>query len=167
MKKEKIRTAEQEEMYKFGIVILVVVIICAGVYLLTRAFVTKDLFKKETEPEIVEGSVNYDVAIVGEILNRPYDTYYVFVYDKNGAAASDMAAIIYDYKNKEESLHTYTVDLANKLNASYYDKEKENVNATTVDSFMFGDATLIKVKDGKVEKYINDLAKMKKELGVQ
>ena len=166
MKKEKIRTAEQEEMFRFICVILVVVIICAGVYLLTRAFVTKDLFKKEEETKVVEGTVNYDVALVGQILNRPYDNYYVFVYKKDGDSASQMSSMIYQYKAKEKSLHTYTVDLSNNMNSKYYAPDKENTKATSVDDFAFGETTLIKVKEGKVEKYIVDVEKMQKELGL-
>ena len=166
MKKEKLRTAEQEEMFRFICVIFVVIIICAGVYLLTRAFVTKDLFKKDASEEVVAGKINYDVAIVGEILNRPYDEYYVFVFDKSSNSANEMSAIIYSYKSKEKHLHTYTVELSNPLNSKYYDKENENLNPTSAEDFRFGDTTLIKVKDGKIEKYINDIEKIRKELDV-
>jgi hypothetical protein len=40
------RTSEQDEMIKFVIVILVVLLCVGGIYLFTRAFVTKDLFTK-------------------------------------------------------------------------------------------------------------------------
>ena len=56
----------------------------------------KDLFNKEetkTE-ETVQGSVNYSVASVGQILNRPYDEYYVFVYDTTGDYATDMNSLL-------------------------------------------------------------------------
>ena len=167
MKKEKLRTAEQEEMFRFVCVIIIVILCVAGVYLLTRAFVTKDLFKKDEQAEVISGEVKYDVAIVGQILNRPYDTYYVAVYNKTGDKASDMSNYIYTYQSKEDvnKLHIYTVDLANKLNADYYDPNKENTAPKDATEFMFGDATLLKIKDGKIEKYINDIEKIRKELG--
>ena len=146
-KKERIKTAEQEEMTKFVIVLLVVLICVGGIYLLTRAFVTKDLFNNNTQ-ETSTGKVNYKSAIVGNILNRPYDEYYVIVYNTTSEVASDM----------------YIVDLNNKLNADYYNPQKENKKATDVSSFMFGDKTLLKIKGGKVEKYITDLTKIKEEL---
>ena len=102
MKKEKLRTAEQEEMFRFVCVIIIVILCVAGVYLLTRAFVTKDLFKKDEQAEVISGEVKYDVAIVGQILNRPYDTYYVAVYNKTGDKASDMSNYIYTYQSKED-----------------------------------------------------------------
>ena len=165
-KKEKIRTAEQEEMFKFFIVILVVLMCVGGIYLLTRAFVTKDLFNSNGNTESVAGEVNYKSAIVGNILNRPYDQYYVIIYDTTSEVASEVATVINDFDNRtdDKKLHLYIVDLNNKLNADYYNPEKENTSARDVASFMFGDKTLLKISDGKVEKYITDIAKMKNEL---
>lgn len=170
-KKEKLRTAEQEEMRKLGITVLIVIILVAGIALFTSAFVTKDLFnKKDEEKEVVDGTVNYEVAIVGNILNRPYDSYYVLVFDKQGDSAADMNDILNGYKSldptKNTKLHVYVVDLSNKMNSSFYDAEKENTSAKSVAEFKFGNKTLLKIKDGKVEKYIVDLEKMKKELGL-
>ena len=165
-RREKLRTAEQEEMYKFIIVILVVLAIVGGIYLLTRAFVTKDLFNKDETKETTKIEVNYKSAIVGNIMNRPYDEYYVIVYNTTSEVAADISTIITDFDNRTDDakLHLYVVDLNNKLNADYYNPEKENTKATGVSSFMFGDKTLLKIKGGKVEKYITDLTKMKEEL---
>ena len=44
-KKVTYRTSEQDEMIKFIVVILVVLLSVGAIYLFTRAFVTKDLFK--------------------------------------------------------------------------------------------------------------------------
>ena len=164
-KKERIKTTEQEEMTKFVIVLLVVLICVGGIYLLTRAFVTKDLFNNNTQ-ETSTGKVNYKSVIVGNILNRPYDEYYVIVYNTTSEVASDISTILTDFDNRTDDakLHMYIVDLNNKLNADYYNPEKENKKATDVSSFMFGDKTLLKIKGGKVEKYITDLTKIKEEL---
>jgi hypothetical protein len=165
-KKEKIRTAEQEEMLKFVSVILVVLACVGGIYLLTRAFVTKDLFNKDETKESSKVEVNYKSAIVGNIMNRPYNEYYVMVYDTTSEAASELSTVITNFENRtdEAKLHMYIVDLHNKLNADFYNPEKENKKATGVSNFMFGDRTLLKIKGGKVEKYITDLAKINEEL---
>lgn len=165
-RKEKLKTAEQEEMTKFVIVLLVVLACVGGIYLLTRAFVTKDLFKKEETKETTKGSVNYKSAIVGNILNRPYDEYYVIVYNTTSDVAADISTMLTDYDNKvdETKLFMYVVDLNNKLNADFYDPEKENTKGTDVSSFKFGDKTLLRIKNGKVNKYITDLTIMKEEL---
>lgn len=167
-KKVKYRTAEQDEMLKFLGVIAVVVVCVALLYVLTRVFVTKDLFNKEetkTE-ETVQGSVNYSVASVGQILNRPYDEYYVFVYDTTGDYATDMNSLLTKYNSKEKKLHAYKVDLSNYLNKEYYKPKEVNEKASAVADFKFGDITLIKVKNGKIDKYLTDYSKMQTELAV-
>ena len=100
------------------------------------------------------------------MLGKPEKEYYVVVYDMTGNYMSDMSSLVSSYNNKENHKHIYTVDLSNKLNADYYDVENENVKATSVEDFKFGDVTLIKVVDGKVKLYLTDITKMKKELGV-
>jgi hypothetical protein len=168
-RKEKIyyATTEQKDVRSFLVVILVVLCCVGLIYLATRAFVTKDLFEKDDKEEVVTPvSVNYDKAIVGNMLGKPEKEYYVVVYDMTGDYMADMSSLVSGYNAKEKHLHIYTVDLSNKLNADYYDTENENVKATSVEDFKFGDITLIKVTDGKVKSYITDYTKMKKELGV-
>lgn len=175
-KKNKVYYANSEasELGKFAIIILVIVIFVGAVYLCTRAFVTKDLFKKEDSDtkEVVQGEVNYDVAIVGNMLEKSEKEYYVVIYNASeGDYISDMSSLVYAYNSKESHLHMYTVDLSNIMNSSYYSPEEVNVNAKTIDEIKLGDITLIKVKKDKkgnnvIDKYIVDYSKMVTELGV-
>ena len=162
------RTSEQDEMIKFLIVILVVLLCVGGIYLFTRAFITKDLFKEEnnTSEVVTEGTVNYDVAIMGQLLNRPYKQYYAVIYDSTGDYAADMYSLVTSYSKLKDHKQVYTIDLANELNKSYYDAENVNKKPTKVSEMKVGDITLVKVKNGKIEKYIVDYAKMQKELGI-
>ncbi len=160
-------TTEQTEIKKFLIVIVVVLAICGVMYFITRAFVTKDLGKKKDEEVVTPGTVNYNVAIMGQILNRGLDEYYVAIYDSTSKDyASDMVIMLNNYSTKEKALHVYRVDLSNKLNADYYDPDNVNTSAQSVAEMKVGDITLLKVKKGKISKYIVDYDKMKKELGV-
>jgi hypothetical protein len=166
----RIQSEDQKEIMRFFIVLLVVVLMVTAIYFLTRIFVTKDLGKKKGEAEteeVIPGNVNYSVAIVGQILNRPYDSYYVIVFDTTGDKASDAQSLMISYNSKEERKHLYRVDLSNQLNKAYYDKENENPSAQSVNDFKFGDLTLLYIRKGKVEKYITDIDKMKTELGIK
>ena len=163
-------TSEQKDVKSFLGVILVVLVCVGIIYLATRMFVTKDLFNKDTKDQdtVQEAvTVNYDIAIVGNMLEKPEKDYYVIIYDTTGKYMADMSYMISTYNYKENHLHVYTVDLSNKLNSDYYNPENENVKATSVEDFKFGDITLIKVSNGKVNKYITDYTKMQKELGVE
>ena len=113
---------------------------------------------------------------MGQILNRPYDEYYVLIYNQSeGEYMGEMANIRYEYDNKEDDkkIHMYSVDLANELNKSYYDKDNENTKAKTLDEIKVGDKTLLKIKKNKksgkleVSKYITDIDEMKKELKIE
>ncbi|HIS18964.1 MAG TPA: hypothetical protein IAC02_10205 [Candidatus Coprovivens excrementavium] len=160
-------TTEQKEIRNLCIVVLVVVLCVGGIYLLTRAFVTKDLFSNDEEDQVVAGSINYDVAIMGQILNRPYDEYYVAIYNSEDLSYStDMNILISEYNSKEEHLHIYTVDLANTMNIEYYDPENVDTKVKKLSDLKVGDITLLKIEDGKIDKFIVDYAKMEKELGL-
>ena len=162
-------TEEEKEIRRFVIVLIVVVLAVAGIYLLTRAFVTKDLFTKsgdETQ-EVTEGKVNYDVAMIGNMLNRPYKKYYVVIFDStNIDYSSDMNSLIYNYSLLKKDKHLYTVDLSNSLNDGYYEPKKVNTKATTLKDLKVGDITLLEVTDGKISKFIVDYDKMQTELGI-
>ena len=147
----KIQSEDQKEVMRFFIVLLIVIAMVTAIYFLTRIFVTKDLGKKKNEAEteeVIPGNVNYTVAIVGQILNRPYDSYYVLVFDSTGDYVNDAQSLMINYNSKESKKHLYRVDLNNQLNKAYYDKENVNPNAKSVDEFKFGDLTLLYIKKG-------------------
>lgn len=165
-----IQTTEQSELKSFLIVILVVLVGVGLLFLATKAFVTKDLFgdkKEDAEEKEVVGEVNYDVTIMGSLLNRPYDVYYAVIYDTTGDYMYDMSSLVTSYKELKDAKHIYTIDLDNKLNESYYDPENVNTKAKKLNEVKVGDITLIKVKDGKINKFITDYNKMRKELGIE
>jgi len=159
------KTEEQKEVTKLIVIILVVTAFVVGAYFLTRAVVTKDLGKKtDTEEQVTEGVINYNVAIVGEILNRSEKKYYVAVFKGTGEYGSEMATAITGYESQKGHLRVYRVDLDNKFNADFYDPEHVKLNVTDPSDFKFGDVTLLKVEGGKVTTAITDLSKIKKEL---
>lgn len=167
--KIKYRTDEQKEMMHFLAVILVVLLCCGLIYLCTRAFITKDLFKKEEakEEDLIEGQINYDVAVIGTMLNGPYDEYYVIIYDaENGDYISKMSSLVSQYKKEKNAKHVYIVNLSNKLNDGHYDPEHASTSPTSIPELKVGDITLIKVRKGAMNKIITDYEQMQKELGI-
>ena len=169
--KIKYNTGETEEIKNLVVVILVVALIVAGLYLVTRAFVTKDLFKKKDEEvEIVTpGEISYDTIVMGQIFQMDqYPEYYVAIYKQSDVQNKiNMEDLVIDYYEKKNHLHVYTVDLDNEtFNGAYYDPENVNVNAQSLAEMKVGDITLLHIKKGKVVDYIVDYAKMKKALGL-
>lgn len=164
--KVNFKTEEQKEIMKFLILLVVIVVCVVGVYFFTRAFVTKDLKEDKTE-ETTPAAINYNVTIVGSLLNRPYDEYYVLAYDSESVSINKYQGVYSTYTNKEKAIKMYYIDLGNALNSSYYSEDETNPNAQSIDELKLGDFTLIKVKNGKIVKYIEDFDSVKKELGIE
>ena len=158
---------EEKKAVKNFLIILAVVLVCGvAVYFLTRAFVSKDLFTKKDDDEdkIQEVTTSYDTAIVGTMLNRPVKEYYVLVYDQVEDNGYNNLGITYK-TDHSDGLPLYYVDLSNTLN-------KEHVGDTTdvsgsVKDMVFGELTLLRVKDGKITKTITDYDQVIKELDVE
>ena len=149
---------EGNEIRNFIIIVLILAVIVVGIYGLTK------LFEKEEEYvyESVAGEINYNKLIVGNILNRPYDEYYVMVYDGDTRAALKYGTLIENYMTKKDDkgyIKIYYCDLNNELNKPYYnvgDDNKSNPKAKKISELDFGDLTLLHIKKGKITEYIED-----------
>mgnify|MGYP003290981159 CR=1 FL=1 len=159
--------SEDENVIKKLIIISVVIaIIIAIIYGVT------ELLKKDEiiNDPIVAGSINYDKVSVGTILNRPYEEYYVLVYDVEDNNAVLYSTILSKYaqnSEKDSKLKIFYCDLGNSLNNKFYNVGGDNVSnkePKSVEDFDFSDLTLLKIKNGKITKYIETLDEVKKEL---
>lgn len=169
MKKKKTvryETEEQKEVKKFIFVLLGLIIIVVGVYFFTRAFVTKDLFNTN-EVTYQEGKINYDVAIVGNMLTRPEKDYYVFAFSNESTKVNYYNTLVNLYTKEENSLKIYHVDLENELNKKYVATDNAvSTSFDTMKNLKLGEVTLIKVQDQKVTKYLTNIEDIKKELNI-
>ncbi len=165
-KKVSYHTEEQRELIHFAIVLAMVVIVVLGVYFFSKMFVMdKSLF----EVDYKTGVINENRAIVGTILNRSASEYYVFVYDEGSSQAVYYSALSSKYTTSDSGkLPIYHVDLSNKLNEAYVasSDEASNPKATKTDEFLFKGATLLRIKNGKVVKYLEKEEEIVKELAV-
>lgn len=163
---DKYETDEAKEVKRFVIILFSIIIVVLGVYLVTR-LVNKNK-NTDKEEEITAGKIDYDKVSVGTMLGKSDSEYYVIIYDGTISEAVYYSALVTTYMNKEKSLPVYYCDLNNKFNKDYYaGKDKQsNPDAKTTAEFAFGDLTLIKVKNGKVDKYIESLDTIKDELGL-
>lgn len=171
MKKVKIKkyeTEEQLEIKKFVFVLMGLIFIIIGIYFFTRAFVTKDLFKNTDEISYTEGKINYNAIVVGTMLNRPYKEYYVIAYSNEDNEASYYNTIVSKYTQKTKKEKIYYLDTENAMNQKYVAKELEEASKsfTDIKNLKLGNITLLKIKSGKVEKYITNIEDIKKEFDI-
>ncbi len=168
--KNKFVTEEQKEVKKFICLLLGLVIIIIGVYFFTRAFVTKDLNKEKTEESsYTTGAINDNVLIVGTMFNRPEKEYYVAAFSEEDTALAYYNIIISKYSSEKDALKVYHLSLDNALNKDYVATEDENSSTkfTNLENLKLGKFTLLKIKEGKVTKFITDIESAKKEFKIE
>lgn len=165
MKNKNIKyvTEEQKEVKKFLIVVVVLVIAVVGVYFFTKAFVTKS-----NEVTYQDGVINYDVAIVGNMLEKNEKDYYVLAFNGSSNDANYYSTLIASYKKKDKALKVYTVDLDNELNKKYVSEKEEDASKSfeSLEKLKLGKVTLIKVSDKKVTSFKISEEDIKKELAI-
>ena len=149
MKKNKLKiekhNSEEVNMIKNIIVILVVVtLFIVGFYFLTNK-VVKNRVERDNNVEF-----NYNEITVGTILNRPYDEYLVLLYNTKESEATYYGTLFDNYSNDEK---LYFVDLSLNYNEKYVG-EKSSGKFDNVEDAKFSGPTLLVVKNGNVEKFL-------------
>lgn len=163
---DKYTSEESKEVKRFIIILLSIIVLVLAVYGITR-LVNKDKDNND-DRTVTAGSIDYDKVSVGTLFNRADSEYYVIVYDGEAPNAIYYSALMNKYMDKEKSNKVYFCDLSNELNKKYYvgEDKDSNPNATTSSELAFKDLTLIKIKNGKIVKYLETLDTIKTELGI-
>lgn len=163
MKNNKIKDTRYEsndtrEIKSLIVITLVVIFVVCGVY-----FFTDWINGRKSSDDNV--SIKYDSCLVGNMFNRPYDEYYVFLYSSLDDNASTYTGLITSYVDSDDSLKIYYVDMNDGFNSSYLG-DKSNSKPSSVSEVSIKESALIKIKDGKVVKYYENLDDYKKILSV-
>ncbi len=169
MKKKESRidamNEEQKEIFQFIIIVIVIGLIVGIIYLISYFASMKNEYHYNDATEA--GEINDSIVTVGTMFNRPEKEYYVVIYKDDATEAVYYSSLVNKYKGEEDALNVYYCNLNNKLNEAYYaGDEKSNPKAKTIDDLKVGDFTFVKIKDGKITKYIEDVDAMKEELGI-
>lgn len=156
---------EDKAVRNFIIIFVIVILFVVGIYFMTKFF-NKDSESStnNNDTNTSEVSIDSSVAIVGTMLNKSDEDYYVILYKEDDNNSGTYSNIVSKYKSKKDSLPIYTVDLSNKLNEKYYDKDNINLTATDINDLRFGNITLLEVKNGKIIKTYTNVDKIKSVL---
>ena len=118
-------------------------------------------------PKFIKGDINpikqkeNEVTYAYNITKEDY----VFLYSSDDNSAVLYSNLISTQKSKKDGLAIYYCDITSKLNENYYSSEgKSNTNAKTIEDVKFGPLTLVKIKNGKIVKYLEKIEDIKKEL---
>lgn len=152
-------TKKVEDAYsvkKLSIIILILILVFAVFY-----FITVLVVKPATDGNDENSNLESDSSKItfNQLFNRKENEYYVLATKKSLTSIeilnTDYSQIynkyIADYKQKEDSLPFYNIDLDDAFNKSYVGNEL-NISSN-LDELKVNDETLFKIKNGSIDKY--------------
>ena len=155
-----------ENEYKIGNLIkktVILVLIIAIFYGLT-IIITKNK-NQELENEVPSNTkIQYEEILAGSSFNMKDSEYVVVYYDFSDTELSELASQIYSYSYTGE-YRLYTVDMSNGFNKPYITGEDSDKSPNSAEDLLIKGPTLIKFKDGKVEKYVEGFDEVLEYLG--
>ena len=148
IKKDNYQSEDQIEIKKFILIVVIILVLIVGVYFFTRIFVSKDLLNKK-EDTTTPGVIDYNLTLVGSILNKPEKEYFVMMYNSSASDYVYYVGMASNYSQNEKAFKVYFADLDNELNKGYLGTE-ENAKTNNLEEFKVTGPTLIKIKEGKI-----------------
>ena len=166
IKQEKYISDEAKEIRRFVIILFSVIIFVLVIYGISRVLMDEPV--DNNKKNVVAGKVDYDMVTIGTMLNRNLSEYYVAIYDEENPKAVYYSTIIAKYAEEEDAIKVYYCNLGNKLNEKYQaeDESKTNPDAKSIEELSLGELTLIKIKNGKIVKYLEGLDTIREEFGI-
>ena len=141
---------EKNPLRKFIIITCILLIIMAIIYLATSLFITKELdwFSKKDKTEETKEETVSDSILASAIFKQKEAEYYVYFYEFD-----EEKTTVTDFINQRlSSEKVYKVNTKSAMNLKYVSNES-NKNAKTLEDLKVKAPTVIKIKDGKIEKY--------------
>lgn len=145
IKQSKLVSDDVVRVRNLLILLVSVVIICVGLFFLTEKMIEKDNNENETKEEV---KIDYDIATIGTMFNRPEKEYFVLIYS-NEENSNDLGSVLDSYRSSDNYVKTYYIDLDLKVNSIAKGKEDSKKPSNSNEVIVTG-ATLYKIKDGKV-----------------
>lgn len=111
------------------------------------------LFEKGyTAPEKKDVTIDTDYITIGSVFNRKDSTYYVIFDNYSDSYIKD--GYIDSLLNEKTDMKVYKVDMGANENKKFA-SEDENKNAKNASELKIKGITLIRIKNGKIDKYIS------------
>ncbi len=129
-----------------------IIIFVSVVYLGTIGLEKLGVFEEGyTKPIKTETNISYEYILIGTVFNRTEKEYYVIFDDFEKNLYSHISSIV-----SKKNLPVYKVDMSKSENA-LFKSEESNPNAKNVDELKINGLTVVKIKNGKIDKYYTGL----------
>lgn len=150
---------DTDTVKKFIFILVGVAIVTIGLYFLSSKYLIKDGVTPKTETK--EETISYSNVLGGNVFNRKETDYYVLAFDPESKKSPHYERLLSAFDKKDSKL--YFMDLSLEANKKYV-KEESNAKPTKPEELAFKEAALIKIKNGKVDKFLEDISEIEKEL---
>ena len=147
---EKEEIIEEKHLKRYLIIITIIIIIIAAIYIISSAFITKELefFNKKETKEITNKETKNDEILASETFKQSEEEYYVYFYDftekENIISETVMSKLAYS--------KLYKVNTASSMNANYV-SDTSNKKAKKLSELKVISPTLIKITGGTITEY--------------
>ena len=111
IKQKRIINEDMSMIRNLFIILVVVVIVCFGLFKLTDKMTEKELNNSSNN----KVTIDYDSATIGTMFNRIEDEYQVIIYSKEDNG-KDLDSLLDTYRSSDNYIKTYYVNLDLKFN---------------------------------------------------
>lgn len=134
-----------------------VILVLALTYFITALASGEIKFGKDKEEVKEETSIQYEEIMVGQMLNRNQNEYYVLLFNFTDIFASHYLSLKDGYSQNEGSLPFYIIDLEKHVNKDYVLSENEKLIEKPIRlvDFKAVSPTIVRIKDRKVVERIS------------
>ena len=146
-------TSSSDEISKI-IKIISAIAVCFAIVYFATSYITGRMSDKEETGEV---EIQKEEILITETFEKTDKEYMVVYYDyEDDINAGLYTMLIQNYNNKNKDVPIYKVDLASNLSKNYLaqDEEKSNTKPTSLSNLKIKGATVIRIKDKKVIKYV-------------
>lgn len=150
-------TSPDDEVRRFGLLVLIIVIILFLVYLISTILKGKD-YSSIFDNRLDVNEIQYDEILIGTLFKQKEEKYYVVVMEQNDPYIDILKSYTQTYLTKENHEVLYTIDLDNLFNKGAKAEE------TNVDALTFNGSTLLLIENGEVQWVEEDSATICTEL---
>lgn len=146
-------TSSSDEISKI-IKIISAIAVCFAIVYFATSYITGRMSDKEETGEV---EIQKEEILISETFEKTDKEYMVVYYDyEDDLNANLYTMLIQNYNNKKKDVPIYKVDLASNLSKNYVaqGEEKSNTKPTSLSNLKIKGATVIRIKDKKVIKYL-------------
>lgn len=143
---------EDKEGISFLKILIGIVAVVLIFWLITYLVTNK---KTTSTTSTTDVTIQYTKILVGSILNRSEESYYVLVEGENDSNTSNYESLISTYNSKDDHLRVYTVDLSDGFNSNYV-STTANLDVDKIVDIRFSGTTLLKIENGKITDKVTD-----------